>query len=317
MAQPLRILLIAEEAAGVRALRMLTGSPHQVVAVVTADSTGASVAGEASQLDCPVWPSRWIKKSGLSQAVRRVGVDLLLNVHALHVLPADLVAAPRIGSFNLHPGPLPRYAGLNAPSWAIYNGERSHAVTLHWMDAGIDTGQIAYQTELVIEDKDTGLTLSAKCVHAGLQQLRRLLEAAAADAIPRRSQPNVTRQYYGREVPQQGRLLWTESAVRVVNFVRACDYRPFTSPWGYPRAELEGRDISVLKVTRTGEQSHCRAGIVGRRVGRDVLVAAGDEWVRVQQVQIGNMTFAPEDILKPGSQFTVHPLFAEPSRAIA
>lgn len=31
------------------------------------------------------------------------------------------------------------------PSWAVYNGERSHAVTLHWLDAGIDSGPIAWE----------------------------------------------------------------------------------------------------------------------------------------------------------------------------
>ena len=102
-------------------------------------------------------------------------MDLLLNVHALSVLPAELVAAPRIGSFNLHPGPLPGYAGLNAPSWAIYHGEKTHAVTVHWMDGGIDTGPIAYQSELEITDEDRGFTLSAKCVRAGLPMLQDLL----------------------------------------------------------------------------------------------------------------------------------------------
>ena len=321
MARSLRVLLIAEEAAGVQTLRMLAGSPHQVVAVVTGGvgglSDGATVAGVASRLGLQLWPARQVKENGFAQTVRREEVDLLLNVHALYVLPADVVAAPRIGSFNLHPGPLPRYAGLNAPSWAIYNGERTHAVTLHWMDGGIDTGPIAYQTELAIEGDDTGLTVSAKCVRAGLPQLRELLEAAVRDTIPRQPQPNVVRRYYGREVPHQGRLLWSESAARLVNFVRACDYLPFKSPWGYPRAYLAGRDLSVLKAVRTGERSDARAGTIGRQVGGDVLVAARDEWVRFRRVQVGSSTFAAADVLRPGDRFVVHTSSGEPSRAIA
>jgi methionyl-tRNA formyltransferase len=288
---------------------MLAGSPHEVVAVMTRGvggmAVGATVAGVASRLGYRLWPARQVKEPGFAETVRREEVDLLLNVHALYVLPAEVVAAPRIGSFNLHPGPLPRYAGLNAPSWAIYHGEQTHAVTVHWMDGGIDTGPIAYESELPIEEDDTGLTLSAKCVRSGLPLLHDLLQAAASGAVPRRPQPDGVRRYYGKEVPHEGRLLWTESAARVVNFVRACDYVPFSSPWSHPRAYLAGRELSVLKTARTGERSDAAAGTVGRQIGSEVLVAARDEWVRVRRIQVGSSTFAAADVLRQGERFVV------------
>ena len=313
----LRILLIAEDAAGVQTLRMLAGSPHQVVAVMTRGvggmSLGATVAGVASRLGYPLWPAHQAKDSAFADTVRREGVDLLLNVHGLYVLPAEVVAAPRIGSFNLHPGPLPRYAGLNAPNWAIYHGEQAHAVTVHWMDAGIDTGPIAYETPVTIEDDDTGLTLSAKCVRAGLPLLHDLLQAAAQGCIPRRDQPNLVRRYYGREVPHEGRLLWTESAATIVHFIRACDYVPFSSPWGHPRAYLAGREVCLLKASRTGEASDAPPGLIGRQAGSDVLVAARDEWVRVRRVQAGSSIFPAADVLRQGDRFALPTRSEEPS----
>jgi methionyl-tRNA formyltransferase len=319
MARPLRVLLIAEEAAGVQTLRMLAGSPHEVVAVMTRGlgglSVGATVAGVASRLGYRLWPVRQAKEAGFAETVRREEVDLLLNVHALCVLPAESVAAPRIGSFNLHPGPLPRYAGLNAPSWAIYHGEQTHAVTVHWMDGGIDTGPIAYETGLEIEEDDTGLTLSAKCVRAGLPLLHDLLEAAAKGAVPRCPQPALVRRYFGREVPHEGRLIWTEPAARVVGFIRACDYVPFSSPWGHPRAYLAGREISVLKATRTGEPTEAPSGTVGDHIGSEVLVAASDEWVRVRRVQVGSSAFPAAEVLRPGDRFAVPVRSGEPSHA--
>jgi methionyl-tRNA formyltransferase len=316
----LRVLLIAEEAAAVQTLRMLAGSTHDLVAVMTRGlsgfSAGASVAGIATQLGYRLWPARLAKENGFAQTIRREGVDLLLNVHSLYVLPADVVDAPRIGSFNLHPGPLPGYAGLNAPSWAIYHGEESHAVTLHWMDVAIDTGPIAYQDELVIGGDDTGLTLSAKCVRAGLGLIQNLLEAAVTGTIPRRPQPDGVRRYYGREIPHGGSLLWDESATRVLNFIRACDYMPFTSPWGHPRVCLDGREMSVLKAMRTGERCNAPAGTVGRRVGEHVLVAAGDEWVRVRRLRIGSSNFAAAEVLRAGDRFAVPTRSEELSYAI-
>ena len=313
----LRVLLIAEEAAGVQTLRMLAGSPHEVVAVMTrgagAASLGATVAGVASRLGYRLWPAHLARDKAFADTIRREQVDLLLNVHTLYVWPSEVVTAPRIGSFNLHPGPLPRYAGLNAPNWAIYHGESAHAVTVHWMDGGIATGPIAYETQVPIEGDDSGLTLSAKCVRAGLPLLHDLLQAAASGAVPRRDQPGLIRRYYGREVPHEGRLLWTDSAARIVNFIRACDYAPFSSPWGHPRGYLSGREICLLKAARTGEPSDTPPGLIGRQVGSDVLVAAQDEWVRVRRVQAGSSTFAAADVLREGDRFALPAGSEEPS----
>jgi methionyl-tRNA formyltransferase len=303
----------------VQALRMLAGSPHEVVAVMTRGTggmaVGATLAGVASRLGYRLWPARQVKEDGFADRVRQEEVDLLLNVHALYLLPGEVVAAPRIGSFNLHPGPLPGYAGLNAPSWAIYHGERTHAVTVHWMDSGVDTGPVAYESVVAIEDDDTGLTLSAKCVRAGLPLLHDLLQAAASDLVPRRPQPEGPRRYYGREVPHEGRLLWTEPAARVVNFVRACDFVPFPSPWGQPRSFLAGRELSVLKAARTGEPTDAPAGTVGTQAGSEVLVAARDEWVKVRRVQVGSSVFAAADVLRQGERFAVPVQSEEPSHA--
>lgn len=298
---------------------MLAGSAHDVVAVMTrgagSGAVGATVAGVASRLGFPLWPARRCRESGFAGVITREAVDLLLNVQTTYVLPAEVVAAARKGSFNLHPGPLPDYAGLNAPSWAIYQGEHTHGVTLHWMDPGINTGPIAYTAALPIDEDDTGLTLSAKCVRASLPLVHDLLEGSKR-GIPRHPQSIGIRRCYGSEVPHEGRLIWTESAARIVNFIRACDYGPFASPWGRPRAYLSGREIVVLKAALTGERSDARPGAVGGRVGDDMLVAAHDQWVRVRRVQVGSSAFPPADALRPGDRFAL-PLQREVSPALS
>jgi len=51
----------------------------------------------------------------------------------------------RLGAINFHDGPLPRYAGLHATTWAILNQETSHGVTWHEMREIVDTGAILQQ----------------------------------------------------------------------------------------------------------------------------------------------------------------------------
>jgi methionyl-tRNA formyltransferase len=309
MSRGLRLLLIGEGAAGMEALRMLAGTSHEIVAVLTSragpNASGASVAGIASRLGIWTCPAQEARERAFADVIRKQKVELLLNVQGLYLLPEEVVAAPVIGSFNLHPGPLPRYAGLNAPSWAIFHGEQSHAVTVHWMDQGIDTGPLAYVAEFPIEGDETGLTLTGKCIRAGLPLLHDLLTSAVNGDVPRRPQPGTLRRYYGREVPHEGRLLWSESAARVVSFIRACDYAPFVSPWRSPRAYIAGREMAVLKAGLTGDRSDAPPGSVGPRIGSDVLVAARDQWVKVELVRVGTSTFAAAEALRPGERFAL------------
>ena len=126
----LRIVLVAEEAAGIRVLRALDSLDHTVVAVLADDAVSEqqTVAGLARRLELPVRPPGLVTSGGFAETLRRENVDLLLNVHSLQLVAPDVLAAPAIGSFNLHPGPLPRYAGLDVPSWAIYNRETQSRV---------------------------------------------------------------------------------------------------------------------------------------------------------------------------------------------
>ena len=136
MSRPLRIALAAEDGTGVQVLRRLVTGGHDVTAVLTDGRTragGATVADVARHLDLPLRPAKEVREPALAGSLRRKGVDVLLNVHSLHIVHPEVLRAPTLGAFNLHPGPLPRYAGLNVPCWALYNGEEAHGVTLHRM----------------------------------------------------------------------------------------------------------------------------------------------------------------------------------------
>ena len=303
------IVLAAEEPAGVQMLRSLARTNHQVVAVLAAppkpQAATVSVARVAWDLGFQTWPAQSVKDPELANRLRSARVDILLNVHSLYIIRDEVLSAPRLGAFNLHPGPLPRYAGLNAVSWALYRGEKTHGVTIHKMDAGIDTGPIVYQSFFPIEASAAALSLSFKCVREGARLMLRLLEVASKepDRIPLVPQDLRQREYFGNKVPNNGWLSWSSPSRGVINFVRACDYFPFRSPWGHPRTRLGEREVAVAKVEPTGQCCDALPGTVGRSLHSGVQVACSDEWVLVKQVQIENQYVNSVDVLKPGDRF--------------
>jgi methionyl-tRNA formyltransferase len=299
-----RVLLVAEEAVGVHALRLLAEHDEEVVAVLSAPAPerGASVAALAAEMEVPRLEPRSVRDAGFADWVAEQGIDLLLNVHSLHLIHADVLEAPKIGSFNLHPGPLPGYAGLNAPSWAIAEGERCHAVTLHWMTADVDAGPIAYKAWFEIGPRDTGVRVATRGAQEGVPLIQRLLEDAGAGTIPSEPQPPGQKGvWHGREVPYDGVLPWQAGARRVVDLVRAADFAPFPSPWGSFRTAVGGEEVAILRASATGEATDAPAGMIGEASERGAMVSAGDEWVQVERAAVGAESKAPGQALPEGA----------------
>ncbi|MGH3611798.1 MAG: methionyl-tRNA formyltransferase [Pseudonocardia sp.] len=303
----MRIVLAAEEAAGLQAVRLVVGSPHRLHAVLTGSragdrTRGVTVASAARALSVPVLPADLVKDPRFADDLRREGVDVLLNIHSLHLLDAAVLAAPRVGCFNLHPGPLPEYAGMNVVSWALYNGETSHGVTVHWMAPRVDAGPVAFRDSFPLTDTDTALSVAATCARRGLSLIEALLAGLAADPveIPAMDQDGRARRYFGRQVPGDGWIPWAAPARRIVDLVRACDYGPFASPWGRARTCRHGTEVTIGAARRTGERTRSAPGTVGSCDRGEARIAADDEWVAVRRLRVADAAVAPDAVLTPG-----------------
>lgn len=68
--------------------------------------------------------------------------DLVIVARFSHLFDAAALAVPRFGLLNLHPGHLPRYAGLHAPLRSVLEGETTLACSAHWIAPGIDDGPL-------------------------------------------------------------------------------------------------------------------------------------------------------------------------------
>ena len=114
--------------------------------------------------------------------------DYLFSVANLRVLPAALIARARKLAVNFHDAPLPRYAGLNATSWALMAQEKDHGVTWHEMTPAVDAGRIVRQATFAIGPAETAFSLNTKCYEAGLAIFKSIVQ----DIGTRRSLPHRT-----------------------------------------------------------------------------------------------------------------------------
>jgi methionyl-tRNA formyltransferase len=306
----MNVLLVGEESAGIHVLYLLAESSHRVVGVVASPNPryGGRVTlwKTAQRLGYRTWGAESVKDPSFARQIRAEAVHVLLNVHSLHIIADEVLEVPRIGSFNLHPGPLPRYAGRNPVCWALYFGETTHGVTLHRMTAEIDGGPIIYQSIFPVSSGDTGFSLYLRCIKEGLPLVSRLLAQLDQKPfnLPEVPQNRNQRHYHGREVPYGGRVIWSLPARQIVDFVRACNFSPFVSPWGFPQAHKGDLVFGIVTAAPTGSPSDAAPGAVGCGDGFGIRVACGDEWISLGKVSVSNRVTDAAEVLCVGDSLS-------------
>ncbi|HEY4034597.1 MAG TPA: amino acid adenylation domain-containing protein [Ktedonobacteraceae bacterium] len=176
--------------------------------------------------------------------------DYLFSIVSQYILPKQALELPRRCAINYHNAPLPRYAGSNVTSWAIMQGERIHGVTWHAMTELVDAGNIFKQHLFEIDDKETALTLDAKCYDAALSSFAELIDDISCDHVSARTQNLSERTFFLRnKKPSSGCLLsWNRSARDIDAFVRALDFGSYLNPMGLPKLAIEKDFIIVSEV---------------------------------------------------------------------
>lgn len=126
----------------------------------------------------------------------------LVCVFGTSLIRGELLAQGRLGIANLHGGLSPEYRGADCTFWALYNGEPEKVgCTLHWIDAGIDTGGLIARISPEIRADDDELSLFWRSVLASAEVYARFVQRLAAGERFGRVQPHKGRLY---QVKQRG-----------------------------------------------------------------------------------------------------------------
>lgn len=116
--------------------------------------------------------------------LRQLDLDLMIVSHG-PILKPEIFNIPRLGTINIHLGYAPNYRGEDSIFWPLYYRDYDHiGVTIHRIDAGIDTGPILARGTPAISRHDTEVSIVAKTAHLTAELLNELLALAAAGQLP-------------------------------------------------------------------------------------------------------------------------------------
>lgn len=243
----------------------------RVTAVVTQDT---AIADHSAALGLRVFGKASVAKGELEA----LGFDYLLSIANLDMLPERLLAHAGKMAINFHDGPLPRYAGLNATSWAILEGETRHGVTWHEMTDRPDAGSIIQAAAVTIDPHDTAFSLNAKCLEAGFSAFRSMLPALLAGDIRPRPQEGV-RSYFGRfkRPDAAATLRFDRPAAEMLTLARAMSFGPYANSLACLKL-WTGRRVLLVEVVESGGNSPAETlpGTVVALEADSAVVVAGD-----------------------------------------
>ena len=237
------------------------------------------------------------------EAVRALAPDVLLVWSYPMILPPELIAVPAKGAFNLHSGLLPGYRGGHTMNWALINGERETGVTLHHLDAGIDTGPVVDEQRFAIEWADDIVTVHQKLKVAGEALLMKWWPAIAQGSAPGTPQDESRAVYHRMRTAADGRVDWSASSVAIYNLVRA-----LAAPWPGALTTIGGTTV----VIRLSEPVDSAAGVAPSgtvvRIDEDgPVVSAGQGQVKLLRLEVAGQQVTPDDLHRmgalPGARF--------------
>ena len=125
------------------------------------------------------------------------------------------------GIANIHGAKLPEYRGASVLQWAIINGETETAVTLHYIDDGVDTGPIIGQRPVPISESDTSWTVRDRIIEETVVLLETYLPKLVRGPVPAQPQDGSRAAVWPRRHPEDSRIDWSWSDKKISDLTRA------------------------------------------------------------------------------------------------
>ncbi|MFN7952291.1 MAG: methionyl-tRNA formyltransferase [bacterium] len=305
----LDIVFFGTPAFAVPSLATLLASEHRVRAVVTQPKRPAGrgrapraspVSELATRAGIPVLTPVKLRDGAFARELAAIAPDLGVVVAYGRILPADVLAVPRLGYLNVHASLLPAHRGASPISQALLVGDAVTGVSLMRLTEGMDEGPVLATRAVSIEPDDDCGSLTTRLAEVGAALLSENLAVVEAGTAQFLEQDHARATYTRPVEREHARLDWSRDARSLANLVRAMSPAPgaFTPYSGgvlkvyraRPEpAAAETPPGTVVETSGAGPRIACAHGTlrlleVQREGGRR---QRGDEFLRGARIAVG------------------------------
>lgn len=298
----MRVVFCGNPAFALSTLNALIGSPHEVAAVVCSPDKPRGrgrkvqplpVKERALEAGIPLFQPVSLKDAAFLEEMQKIAPDCLVVV-AFRILPRELFAMPRLGSFNVHPSLLPRGRGPAPIRWTLIRGEQETGVTIIHLTEKIDGGDILLQNRVPVEPGEDYGALHNRLSGVGSSMLLQVLDAFQQGNPP---PPIAQDESLVTKAPKLTAndfvLDWTLPADDILNRIRAFSPEPGAMTF------CNGMRFKILSAIVSNSDERLTAGQLWHEDGRTLRVGTGTGTICLNIVQPeGKKPMAAADFLR-------------------
>jgi dTDP-4-amino-4,6-dideoxygalactose transaminase/methionyl-tRNA formyltransferase len=315
-----KIVLIGNNTIAVNCLEYLSTQDVDIVAVIPEPSDNCeegwqkSLKLAAKNINLNILQPKSLQDTLFLSSLSALSPDFIFSVQCRRILKSDFIKIPKYGVINLHFAYLPKYRGCYPIAWALINGEKEAGVSLHYIDEGIDTGDIIAQDIVKISSSETARQLFDKCTAAALDLFKKEFSKIINRTNKRMPQDNNSAIYYSINSLnfKDKNIVWEKNFISLFNWLRAYIFPPFQFPCTSFRNGSEVKvDVEIVSISSV---NNIDVGLPGEIIKADstgITVSALDGNVVVKELKVGDKIFSSAEFiyhfrLKKGDFFGKH-----------
>ena len=237
-----------------------------------------------------------LKTIEAQQELAAIAPDLLVVVAYGLILPQAFLELPKLGCINVHASLLPRWRGAAPIERALLAGDAVSGVTIMKMDAGLDTGDMLYKQQVVIDPEDDRISLTDKICEAGKLALLHTLSHFPELSSQAQRQNDSLSTYADKLEKSESLLRWQEPAEKLHRIIRA-------GLGGAPAFSfINGARLQLLEASVAQTESQKTPGTILEISRQGILIACGEACLLITRIALpGKKPWTISDLLNSGT----------------
>lgn len=177
------------------------------------------------------------------EKIKAMKPDICFSIYYRYIFKSNLITLPKMGFLNIHPSLLPTYRGPAPTMWSLLRGEKYVGTTIHYIDKGVDTGDIVAQKRIRIPAGITGFELNELVMNEGIRLFKSNIKKILDGKNERYVQNPENASYFGAFVSSVSIIDWFSKKALIKRKVLA-----LTKPYGGAVTYINGKKIIVWEV---------------------------------------------------------------------
>ena len=228
----------------------------------------------------PVYQPVTFKDGAATELLRTLAPELLVVVAYGRILPQAFLDVAKYGSINVHGSLLPKYRGAAPIQWAVLNGDKTTGVSVQYMAAAMDAGDVIAARETEIGEFETAGELFDRLKTLGAELLAETVRKIASGSVIRVPQNEADATYTKMLDKNMSPIDWNKSPREIVKHICGLN------PWPVATTELGGVSFRVFGAEYTDTRTALAPGkiVSAGKAGIEVACGGGRS-LRITEVQ--------------------------------